>query len=75
MPPARSLAASRDILARIVDEAAARKERPKFWPWLRTYAGVGKVGSSKAGTLGRWVTLDQDPTSVEIGGRESRYGN
>ncbi len=57
----------RDILARIVDETAARKEKAEV---LAVACGhlreSEKSEALKAGTLGRWVTLDQDPTSVEI---------
>jgi SAM-dependent methyltransferase len=57
----------REILARTVDEAAARKEKAEV---LAVACGHLRESESsqalKDGTLGRWLALDQDPVSVGI---------
>ena len=56
-----------EILARTVDEAAARTEKAEVLAVACGHLRESKLSQALAeGKLGRWVALDQDPTSVGI---------
>ena len=57
----------RDILAKTVDEAAAKTEKAEVLAVACGHLRESEHSLAlKAGTLGRWVALDQDPISVDI---------